>query len=229
MRAKARLRLPPIARAVAALLTVIVAFMVGCSGETGIAARAPMPASAKAVVLLHGLEPTEPPEPPASIAPTSGGTIPLPESRPVRVRIPAIGVDSGLLDLGLQDDGTLQVPPDGASAGWYTGGPTPGEMGPAVIVGHVDWGGELGVFYDLGNLKPQDLVMVTRADGSVAIFQVNSREQFPKDQFPTDKVYGKLDHAGLRLITCGGSFDRQALSYRDNIVIFADLVDSHAA
>jgi sortase (surface protein transpeptidase) len=147
-------------------------------------------------------------------------------SPPVRLQIPVIGVDSGLLALGLQDDGTLEVPPDAASVGWFTGGPMPGELGPAVIVGHVDWGGALGIFYDLRNLAPQDEITVTREDGSVAVFQVRTREQFPKDQFPTDAVYGNIDHAGLRLITCGGSFDRRARSYEDNIIVFADLVDS---
>ena len=71
----------------------------------------------------------------------------MPGSRPVRLQIPALGVDTGLLDLGLRDDGTLEVPPDGASVGWFTGGPSPGALGPAVIVGHVDWAGELGLFY----------------------------------------------------------------------------------
>jgi sortase (surface protein transpeptidase) len=150
-------------------------------------------------------------------------------STPVHVQIPAIGVDSGLLNLGLQDDGTMEVPPDGASAGWYTGAPTPGDLGPAIIVGHVDWGGDRGVFYNLRDLKPNDDVTVTRMDGSTVVFRVSHVEQFPKGEFPTDTVYGDIDHAGLRLITCGGSFDRQARSYVDNIVVFADLVESDTA
>jgi hypothetical protein len=163
---------------------------------------------------------------PSSTAPSRGQVGPMASSPPVRLQIPVIGVDSGLLALGLQDDGTLEVPPDAASVGWFTGGPMPGELGPAVIVGQVDWGGALGIFYDLRNLAPQDEITVTREDGSVAVFQVRTREQFPKDQFPTDAVYGNIDHAGLRLITCGGSFDRRARSYEDNIIVFADLVDS---
>lgn len=120
----------------------------------------------------------------------------------------------------------MQVPPDAGSVGWFTGGPTPGELGPAVIVGHVDWAGQPGIFFDLRNVQPNDEITVTRDDGSIALFKVRSTEQFPKDQFPTSAVYGNIDHAGLRLITCGGSFDRVARSYEDNIIVFADLVPS---
>ena len=150
----------------------------------------------------------------------------LTRSRPVRLRIPAIGVDTGIMDLGLLADGSLQVPPKGFPAGWYTGAPTPGERGPAVLAGHVDWAGRAGVFYDLRHLRPRDEVQITRADGSVAIFRVTRLAQYAKAAFPTGLVYGNLDHAGLRLITCGGSFDRSARSYRDNLVAFADLVGS---
>ncbi len=144
---------------------------------------------------------------------------------PVRLQVPAIGVDSDLMELGLLADGTLQVPPTGFPAGWYTGAPTPGELGPAIIAGHVDWGGEPGVFFDLGKLTPGDDIAVARDDGSTAQFRVDRVERFPKDAFPTALVYGDLDHAGLRLITCGGDFDRQAGSYKDNIVVFATPVD----
>ena len=123
--------------------------------------------------------------PPGAMVPVAS---PMPKSVPVRVEIPAIGVDSTLVGLGLQADGTLQVPPAGFPAGWYSGAPTPGERGPAVIVGHVDWGGHAGVFYRLHNLKPNDEIAVARADGSTAIFRVIRVEQFPKDQFPTALV-----------------------------------------
>jgi hypothetical protein len=142
---------------------------------------------------------------------------------PVRLQIAAIGVDSRLMDLGLKADGTMQVPPSGFRAGWYTGMPTPGERGPAIIVGHVDWKGP-GVFYNLHRLKPGELVAVTRKDGSKPVFRVTSVKQFAKDQFPTRAVYGPLDHPGLRLITCGGTFNSQTGHYEDNIVAFADLV-----
>lgn len=150
-------------------------------------------------------------------------------SVPTRLQIPRIGVDSALMELGLQDDGVLEVPPEGFPAGWYTGAPTPGELGPAVLAGHVDWAGSPGVFWALRELAPGDEVVLRRADGSTAVFRVSSVQQFAKDEFPTDAVYGDLSHAGLRLVTCGGSFDRAARSYRDNLVVFADLVEGRAA
>ena len=145
-------------------------------------------------------------------------------SPPVRLLIPAIGVDSDLMELGLQADGSLEVPPTGFPAGWFTGAPAPGATGPAVMAGHVDWEGSPGVFYDLRLLEPADEITVTRADGSSVVFAVVSVEQFDKAAFPTDAVYGELDHPGLRLITCGGAFDPGQRSYTDNIVVFADLV-----
>ncbi len=157
----------------------------------------------------------------SSPEPTAAGT--MPASTPVRVRIPSIGVDSDLMGLGLQPDGTLEVPPDGFPAGWYTGSPTPGELGPAIIAGHVDWAGRPGVFFDLRELSTGDHIAITRQDGSTARFRVTRVAQFDKDHFPTQAVYGDLDHAGLRLITCGGPFDRQARSYEDNLVVFAEL------
>ncbi|MFU8841944.1 MAG: class F sortase [Nitriliruptoraceae bacterium] len=148
---------------------------------------------------------------------------------PVRLHIPAIGVDSDLMDLGLQPDGTLEVPPVGFPAGWYSGAPTPGELGPAIIAGHVDWGGQPGVFFDLRELSTGDEIAIARQDGTTARFRVTSVERFAKDAFPTQAVYGDLDHAGLRLITCGGSFDRQMRSYVDNLVVFAELVGGDPA
>ena len=148
---------------------------------------------------------------------------------PVRLQIPSIGMDSELMDLGLQPDGTLEVPPSGFPAGWYTGAPTPGELGPAIIAGHVDWGGQPGVFFDLRELSADDEIVITRQDGTTARFRVTSVERFAKDAFPTQAVYGDLDHAGLRLITCGGSFDRQMRSYVDNLVVFAELVAGESA
>lgn len=147
----------------------------------------------------------------------------LARSTPVRVQVPAIGVDSPLMSLGLKPDGTMEVPPTGFPAGWYTGAPTPGELGPAVIAGHVDWNGP-GVFYRLHELKPGDGVSVTREDGSVAVFRVTKVDQYAKSTFPTDQVYGDIDVAGLRLITCGGSWNPKTQHYEDNVVAFAELV-----
>lgn len=164
----------------------------------------------------------------SSVAAPSSSNAPsllMPESAPVRLRVPSIGVDTSLMGLGLQRDGTMEVPPDGEIAGWYTKAPTPGELGPAVIAAHVDWKGDPGTFYELDELAPGDGVWVERQDGAAAKFVVTKVEQHPKDAFPTDAVYGDIDHAGLRLITCGGDFDEEARSYRDNIIAYARLAD----
>jgi LPXTG-site transpeptidase (sortase) family protein len=140
----------------------------------------------------------------------------------VRVDIPAIGVNSELIGLGLQDDGTMEVPAGAFPAGWYTGAPTPGELGPAVLAGHVRWEGDAGVFADLGALHAGDQVHVSRSDGSTAVFRVTGSRQFAKDAFPTELVYGDIDHAGLRLITCS-RLDRRSGRYTANLVVFAEL------
>lgn len=147
----------------------------------------------------------------------------LGESRPERVLIPALGVDSAMMDLGLRADGAMEVPPDGSTTGWYALSPTPGEIGPAVLAAHVDWRGEPGVFYRLRDTEPGDEVQVRRQDGTIAVFTVSRVEQYAKDSFPSDAVYGDVDGAELRLITCGGEFDDGAGHYDDNIVVYAQL------
>ena len=155
----------------------------------------------------------------------------LPRSKPVSIDIPAIGVHSALQYLGLTAQGTLQVPAPGPQyneAAWYKYSPTPGSLGPAVISGHVDSEAQgPSVFFNLGDLRPGDRVLVTRADGLVADFRVDGVRHYPKDDFPTRLVYGNTDHAALRLITCGGPFDYATGHYLDNIVVFASLVGSH--
>ena len=200
---------------VAALLATIAVGTAGCSGESR-AAVAPSVSPSSSVA------PAPTPTPSAVVPPVVEAEH-LARSVPVRLQIAAIGVDSTLMALGLKDDGTMEVPPRGFPAGWYTGAPTPGELGPAIIAGHVDWNGP-GVFYNLYKLKTGDQVTVTRKDGTRPVFRVTRVEQFPKDRFPTTLVYGNIEHAGLRLITCGGSFNRQTGHYEDNIVAFADLV-----
>ena len=115
----------------------------------------------------------------------------------------------------------MQVPQGAYPVGWYDGSPTPGELGPAVLAGHVDWEGEPGAFYGLRELVPGDTVVIDRADGTAATFRVDHVEEHSKDDFPTDQVYGDIDHAGLRLITCGGAFDEDTGEYLDNVVVYA--------
>jgi sortase (surface protein transpeptidase) len=144
-------------------------------------------------------------------------------AEPVAVEIPAIGVAADVIDLGLNDDLTLEVPSDFDVAGWYTGRPPPGAVGPAIIVGHVDSRDGPAVFYRLRELAPGDEVLVRREDATTARFTVDRVEQHAKDDFPTAAVYGSTDEKALRLITCGGTFDRGRRSYDDNIVVFASL------
>jgi hypothetical protein len=150
----------------------------------------------------------------------------LPASRPVRLVIPSIDVSTGsLVRLGTNADGTLEVPKEFDRAGWWTLGPTPGQFGPAVIAGHVDSASGPAVFYRLGQLRRGAEVRVQRADGRVARFTVDRVDRFAKDAFPTAQVYGNTtNRAELRLITCGGFFDRRSGHYVDNVVAFAHLV-----
>lgn len=140
---------------------------------------------------------------------------------PVRIDIPAIGVSSALVSLGLAAAGTMQVPADYQQAGWYTGGPRPGEDGPAVIAGHVDSTTGPAVFFRLRDLRPGDEVRVTRADGSTVRFLVDRLEQYPKATFPTAAVFGPTPRPALRLVTCSGAFDESRHSYLQNLVAFA--------
>jgi Sortase domain len=147
----------------------------------------------------------------------------LPESDPVSVAIPGIGVRTGLVELGLEADGTMEVPGDPAKAGWFRRAAAPGALGPAVIAGHVTWDGAPGVFHRLGKLRPGDRVAVTRKDGRIAVFNVTRLARYSKSRFPSRSVYGAIDHAGLRLITCGGTYDAAENRYLDNVVVFARL------
>lgn len=142
---------------------------------------------------------------------------------PAEVSIPKIDATSTLVGLGLNEDQTVQVPPveEPMQAGWFTGAPRPGDIGPAVILGHVNGGGHDGIFARLHELAAGDEVVVKRVDGSTVRFTVSMVDQVPKSDFPTDEVYGNTEGPELRLITCGGAFDSAAHSYEDNIIVYA--------
>ena len=146
-----------------------------------------------------------------------------PEQGALRLTVPALSVDRDTLPLGTAKDGTLQVPATAQDVGWYSGGPVPGDDGPAVLAGHVDLNGRPGVFSGLSTMAPGQQISVLRPDGEALRFVVTRVEQHAKDAFPTDAVYGPTVAPELRLITCGGSFDRRRGSYRDNVVVFAAL------
>jgi len=172
---------------------------------------------------------------------TTAGALPAPETTtpseapepripPTELSIPAIDVQSAVTRVGLNPDGTLEVPqpgPDYDKAAWYEGSPAPGQTGPTVIEGHVD-SAENGpsVFYDLGELAAGDTVDITREDGSVVTFEVYDVQAFPKDEFPTLDVYGNTEGPELRLITCGGEFNSDSGHYVNNTVVFARQVQA---
>lgn len=146
-------------------------------------------------------------------------------SVPTRIRIPSIKVNAPLVKINVDRRGRLQVPPLSRPgvAGWYVGSASPGQLGPSVIVGHMDTRTGPAVFYRLRKIKRGARVYVDRRDGSTAVFVVRRRIRVPKTAFPTEQVYGDIGNAGLRLITCGGTFDNRTRHYRDNVIVFARL------
>jgi hypothetical protein len=220
--------------------------VISTATATSAAVAAEQPAAAASPVPSAG-EPAPPSAAPSSdpvpAAPAAAAPVPalgptpvgpvLPAAPPITLSMPAIGISSALIQLGLNPDGSVEVPslddPD-SKPGWYRNSPAPGTLGPSIILGHVDsrqFGP--GVFYDLQKLQAGDTVEVGREDGTIAIFSIDSVQTVQKSDFPTLEVYGNLDHAGLRLITCGGEFDPDAQSYESNIIVFASLTGSRSA
>jgi sortase (surface protein transpeptidase) len=146
----------------------------------------------------------------------------------VHLEIPEIGVDTALMPLGLTSGHSMEVPPlsRAQEAGWYKLGPSPGALGAAVIVGHVDTYQGPAVFYRLGSLRPGNVFRVTRQDGRTAVFRVDSVVTVSKSDFPTHKVFGRVRYAALRLITCGGPFDTETGHYTENVIVYARLATS---
>jgi len=182
------------------------------------------------VVSFAVLAQTHAPQPSAAAAGTIGPSAELDgslrRSVPVRVDIPAIGVHSELLRLGVNADGTIAVPSLETEAGlaaWYKYSATPGQIGTSIIEGHVDDLQGPAVFFRLGSLRPGDVIDVTLADGVTAVFRVTGVRDFPKSGFPAGTVYGPARYAALRLITCGGAFDYSTGHYLSSTVVFAAL------
>ncbi|MGW0558445.1 class F sortase [Streptomyces sp. NPDC002926] len=157
------------------------------------------------------------PAPPAGLA--------LSRSAPKRLSITEIAVDAPFTPLSIGSSGQLDAPPgdDNNLVGWFQGGPTPGERGTSIVAGHVDTKTGPAVFVELGSLKPGSTVDITREDNTVATFKVDSVETFSKAHFPNQRVYADTPSPQLRLITCGGEYDRKAKDYTDNVVVFAHL------
>jgi sortase family protein len=235
------------AATVVLLLLGVVALVFGLRGQSGPPqpAAAPLPATSSAPATTGAgtastpsasatsagataavpPDATTPSSPPAADPASAKQIGPfLAASPPTGIEIPSIGVRStSLVDLGIAADGTITVPGTADEVGFYTGGPTPGQLGPAVLAAHVDSTKGPGIFYRLGSVKAGDTVTVSRADGSRTRFVVDKVASYPKDQFPTDEVYrGSFDRSEIRLVTCGGTFDK-VKHYLDNVVVFGHL------
>ena len=203
---------PRLAGVVGVLLLAVGAAVVGLA--VSFQHHAPQPSAANA----------------GAIGPSAARGPSLPRSLPVSVDIPAIGVTSKLLRLGVNADGSIQVPSLRTSAdeaAWYKYSATPGQIGASIIEGHVDSYSGPAVFFRLGALRPGDTVDVTLADGITAIFRVTGVREYAKSNFPAKYIYGATSYAALRLITCGGAFDYATGHYLSSTVVFASLVSSH--
>lgn len=235
-----RFRLAPRAQAVLASGASAVMFGSGLGlvfgGQDWLAGPPPVPSqSVRVAELPVEAEPIA--EAPVQQSASAGRARPnrlplLSHAVPRRLDIPAIGVHTSLMSLGLRPDGTIDVPPLGkrAPAGWYRYLASPGEPGPAVILGHVDSAREgPAVFYRLGDLKPGDRFTIRRSDGWITAFTIRKVSVYEKTSFPSDAVYGSVRRAEVRLVTCGGPFDRSTRHYRDNIVVFATLTGATRA
>ncbi|HEV2640744.1 MAG TPA: class F sortase [Actinocrinis sp.] len=177
-------------------------------------------------------QPAAPGDGPPKTFPTTGAELGF--ALPTHVDIPKVGLHADLLQVGLTEAGAIDVPPlnQALEAGWYDKGAAPGQVGAAVLDGHVD-SDEIpaphqGAFYQLGQVAVGDTVEVTRADRMVAVYQVDQVQSVSKQQFPTDRVYSPVSFAALRLITCGGDFDYKTHSYLNNVIVYAHLTGSHA-
>ncbi|MFI2781237.1 class F sortase [Streptomyces sp. ALB3] len=178
--------------------------------------------SAPAVVSLPAASSPASPDTPASASAVPPG---LPRSEPERISIRSIAVDAPFTPLAVGPSGQLEAPPanDANLVGWFKDGATPGERGTSVVAGHVDTRTGPAVFLLLRTLKAGNTVDITREDGAVATFEVDSVETFSKADFPSKRVYSDNGTAQLRLITCGGAYDKKKKDYEDNVVVFAHL------
>jgi hypothetical protein len=192
----------------------------------------PASATAPAVTVTAPAPAPAPGLGPVAATPSPTITAPsLPRSNPTRLTIKDIAVNAPFTPLHLDATGNLNAPPAGNTnlVGWYAEGPTPGELGPAIVAGHVDTKTGPAVFLLLRLLRPGATADITRADGTVATFKVDSVEMFSKGAFPDQRVYGNTPDPQLRIITCGGSYDRSRHDYTDNVVVFAHLASSRRA
>ena len=214
-------------RRIAGLIGVL--FLIGGGTALGVAVSAQQHAPQPAGSAAGAIGPAGVLQPATKAAGLKAVGLSVPRSEPVSIDIPAISVQSELLHLGLNPDGSLQVPPLftlPSEAAWYKYSATPGQIGPSIIEGHVDTYEGPSVFFRLGALVPGNTVDVTLADGTVAIFRVTGVRSYPKTDWPWRVIFGATNYAALRLITCGGTFDYATGHYLSNTVVFASLVSA---
>jgi Sortase domain len=205
---RALARRPPAVLLCSGLLTVAV-------GTAGLLLLTGRPGISPRPVVHPGPPPT------GMVAGPPRSATPVKVTRPVYLSIPVIGVRTRLIRLGLTAQGTLQVPDSTSVAGWYTGSPRPGQVGSAIIAGHIDSYLGPGVFFRLRLLRPGNRIYVRHANGTLTVFRVYAKHFYLKDHFPTQQVYGPAPVPELRLITCGGTFDPAIGSYLSNVVVYA--------
>ncbi|MEU8251491.1 class F sortase [Nonomuraea sp. NPDC048916] len=218
--------------AVAGVVTVVAGMLIVMSSpeEYGLASQrdqlavnAQPDGGQPAQALFKAAPSVPPPLPQVNPAP------PMLPSTPVRIKIPKLGVNAPVKSVGLAKNGTIQVPPaDNPNlAGWYRNMSTPGEAGPAVILGHKDTRTRSAVFSRVHELRHGDTIEVKRQDGTTAVFTVGGVEQASKETFPTQRVYGNQANAQLHLITCGGIYNRSSGHYTDNVIVYATMTSSY--
>ena len=205
----------------AACILAVALALAGCAGGAPTAAPAGTRTPATRSPTPAVSSPAAPPSPPPTASASGFGPTATPAPPPTHLAIPAIGVDTDLMRLGLNADGALEAPDAWQVAGWWTGSASPGARGTAIIAGHVDSKSGPAVFYRLRDLAKGDEIDVARADGSTATFRVQRTERYAKDDFPTRDVYLNTPGPSLRLITCGGDFDHAVGHYEDNLVVYA--------
>lgn len=179
-------------------------------------ASPPVPATPKARAAAK-----PPPAAPTRPAPSPST---MKAATPLSINAPTVEITSSLGQVAMNPNGTIEVPTNPDQAAWYRLGPTPGQLGPAVIVGHLDSIKGPAVFYRLSSLRPGQIINITRSDKTVAHFRIDAINTYRRDHFPTQAVYGPINYAGLRLITCGGAYNKNAKAYDSNVVVFATLI-----
>ncbi len=185
----------------------------------------------RAPLTLSTLSTPDPARPPSPAEETALVTMKpgVSRSAPVALAIPAIDVDVSVSRLGLHPNGTVEVPADPEEPGWFHLGPSPGQAGSAVILGHVDSYDGPAIFYRLRELHVGDKVAVRLANGVTASFTVTKVATYLNEEFPARRVYGSHGGSSLKLVTCGGEFDTVSDSYQSNFVVFTSLLGTRAA